>query len=208
MIFENRVDAGRRLAEQLQHHRSARPVVLALLRGGVAVGYEVAQALHAPLDIVFARKVSAPGRPEDSIGAVAPGVTYLDAPLIRQLGIGARYIELTIAEEVRVMELQRETFQKNRSPIELDGRTAILVDDGAASGATAAAAIEHVRKRNPAMLIFAAPVCAPQAVALLREMAEDVVYLAAPGDFGAVSKYYRDFTPVADEEVLDILERC
>jgi putative phosphoribosyl transferase len=205
-MFEDRAEAGRLLAGPLHHYRGERPVVLGMARGGVVVAYEVARALAAPLDVLVARKIYAPGRPEDAIGAVAPGVTYLDEPLIQHLGVGRRYIELTIEEETRVMEHQERLFHGDRPPLDITGQTVILVDDGVATGATAVAAAEAVRKRRAARVVFAAPVAAQAALPTLKEAADAVVTLETPGPFVAVSACYQDFTPVTDEEVVRALD--
>ncbi len=206
-LLKNRVEAGRQLGARLTRYRFEEPVVLALLRGGVVVGYEVARVLRAPLDVVPAGKLSRPGYPEDAIGAVAPGVTYLNERRVRELGIGSRYIELTIAEETRVIELQERAFRQGRPPLDVHGRIVVLVDDGVATGATAAAALEYVRRNEPARVIFAAPICGPAAAAFLKDRADAVVCLMTPDDFSTVARCYEDFSPVPDAEVLELLER-
>ena len=207
MLLRDRLDAGRQLAARLEGYRAQAPVVVALLRGGAIVGCEVAHALRAPVDLLLARKISAPGRPEDAIGAVAPGVTYLNELLIRRLGIGQRYIDLTIAEENRQLRRQERLFETGHPPALLQGRPAILVDDGVATGATAAAAIESVRRRGPSRVVFATPVCSPDAHVLLKARADELICLVTPPEFTAVSEYYDDFTPITDAVVLAFLNR-
>jgi predicted phosphoribosyltransferase len=157
------------------------------------------------LDLLLARKIAAPGRPEDAIGAVAPGVTYLDESFIRRLGIGQRYIDLTIAEETRQLRRQERLFEMGHPPAPLQGRLAILVDDGVATGATAAAAIESVRRRGPSRVVFATPVCSPEAHAFLKPRADELICLVIPTEFTAVSEYYDDFTPITNAEILAFL---
>ena len=207
MVLNDRVDAGRRLAARLEGYRAQAPVVVALLRGGAIVGYQIARALQAPFDVLLARKVSAPGRPEDAIGAVAPDVTYLNEALIRRLGIGQRYIDLTIAEETRQLGRQERLFETDHPPAPFQGRLVILVDDGVATGATAAAAIESVRRRGPSRVVFATPVCSPEAQVFLQGRADELICLVTPAEFTAVSEYYDNFTPITDAEVLAFLNR-
>jgi putative phosphoribosyl transferase len=205
--FRNRVDGGRKLAERLERYRDQRPVVLALPRGGVVVGYEVAAALGAPLDVVVARKVGAPGNPEYAIGAIAPGVTVLNSNVVAELGVPLDYIEGTLARETVEMERRERTYRGGRPMEPVASRTVIVVDDGLATGATAAAALESLRKLGPARLVFAAPVVAPGSATALRGRADEVVWVLAPAAFHAVGEFYDDFRATTDEEVIALLER-
>ena len=207
MSFLNRRDAGRQLATRLERFRHDEPVVLALPRGGVPVGDEIARALQAPLDIVVARKLGAPAHPEFAIGAIAPGVAMVDSDLLSQLGISPEEVTERIAMETQEMERRERKYRRGSPPFELEGRTVILVDDGLATGATARAALASIRKQGPARVIFAAPVCARDSAARLRKDADEVVCLRAPADFRAVSLHYQDFEPITDEEVLLSLDR-
>lgn len=205
MPFLDRADAGRRLAGALECFRSRSPVVLALPRGGVPVGLEVARALGAPLDVIDARKLGAPGHEELAVGAIAPGAVYVDRLLVRRLGVSAAYLEQITTAEGRELERRERLYRSGRAPLDVEGRVVILVDDGLATGATARAAVASLRQRRPAQLILAVPVGAPETVARLREVADDVVCLETPPDFRAVSLAYRDFSPTSDAEVVSCL---
>lgn len=205
MPFLDRADAGRKLAGALERFRSRSPVVLALPRGGVPVGLEVARALGAPLDVIDARKLGAPGHEELAVGAIAPGAVYVDRLLVRRLGVSAAYLEQITTAEGRELERRERLYRSGRAPLDVEGRVVILVDDGLATGATARAAVASLRQRRPAQVILAVPVGAPETVARLREVADDVVCLETPPDFRAVSLAYRDFSPTSDAEVVSCL---
>ncbi len=205
MPFLDRADAGRKLAGALERFRSRSPVVLALPRGGVPVGLEVARALGAPLDVIDARKLGAPGHEELAVGAIAPGAVYVDRLLVRRLGVSAAYLEQITTAEGRELERRERLYRSGRAPLDVEGRVVILVDDGLATGATARAGVASLRQRRPAQVILAVPVGAPETVARLREVADDVVCLETPPDFRAVSLAYRDFSPTSDAEVVSCL---
>ena len=205
MPFLDRADAGRRLAGALERFRGRSPAVLALPRGGVPVGLEVARALGAPLDVIDARKLGAPGHEELAVGAIAPGAVYVDRLLVRRLGVSAAYLEQITTAEGRELERRERLYRSGRAPLDVEGRVVILVDDGLATGATARAAVASLRQRRPAQVILAVPVGAPETVARLREVADDVVCLETPPDFRAVSLAYRDFSPTSDAEVVSCL---
>lgn len=205
MPFLDRGDAGCKLAGALERFRSRSPVVLALPRGGVPVGLEVARALGAPLDVIDARKLGAPGHEELAVGAIAPGAVYVDRMLVRRLGVSPAYLEQITATEGRELERRERLYRSGRPPLDVEGRVVILVDDGLATGATARAAVASLRQRRPAQVILAVPVGAPETVARLREVADDVVCLEMPPDFRAVSLAYRDFSPTSDAEVVSCL---
>ncbi|MCG3111652.1 MAG: dienelactone hydrolase family protein [Candidatus Manganitrophus sp. SB1] len=208
MVFKDRAAAGRRLAESLQEFRNENPIVLALPRGGVPVGYEVARALNAPLDVMIARKLGAPGQPELGIGAIAPGgVRVLNEEAIDMLGIREAEIEAIAAEEERELARRLRRFRGDRPPPALRGRTVILVDDGLATGVTAKAAIGAIRKEDPRRIIFAVPVCASDTARSLSEEVDALICLEAPPSFGAVGLWYQNFEQTSDEEVLEWLER-
>jgi putative phosphoribosyl transferase len=205
MPFLDRGDAGCKLAGALERFRSRSPVVLALPRGGVPVGLEVALALGAPLDVIDARKLGAPGHGELAVGAIAPGAVYVDRMLVRRLGVSPAYLEQITTTEGRELERRERLYRSGRPPLDVEGRVVILVDDGLATGATARAAVASLRQRRPAQVILAVPVGAPETVARLREVADDVVCLEMPPDFRAVSLAYRDFSPTSDAEVVSCL---
>jgi len=206
MSFADRVDAGRRLAAALEPFRTRNPVVLALPRGGVPIGYHVARALGAPLDVIVVRKLGAPGHEELAVGAIARGAAYIDWPIVRQLGVSHAYLDQVTAAEERELERRERAYRQGRAALPIEGRTVILVDDGLATGATLRAALSAVRSEHPARIVVAVPVGAPESVARFREMADDVVCLEMPPDFRAVSLSYDDFSPTSDAEVVECLE--
>jgi predicted phosphoribosyltransferase len=206
MIFNDRHDAGRYLASALEGYRGERPVILALPRGGVPVAAEVARALDAPLDILPARKLGVPGAEELAMGALASGAVLVDQQLMARLQVSNEMLQRIVARETAEMARQERVFRRGRPPIDVAGRTVILIDDGLATGATACAAVKALRTRSPRRIVFASPVCALDGADLLRTVADDVVCVECPPDFRAVGLWYRDFTPVSDAEVVDCLE--
>ena len=211
MIFKDRRDAGLRLAAKLQHVKDERPVVLALPRGGVPVGFEIARALDAPLDLLLVRKIGVPWQPELALGAVTDGAepqTFIDRDLAAALAIPDDYIEQETARQVTELERRRRAYCADRPPLDIAGRTAIVVDDGIATGATMRVALQAARRRNPARLVLAAPVAAPDTIAKLRPLADEVVCVDTPEGLGAIGFYYADFHQVSDAEVTEILGRA
>ena len=207
ILFEDRVDAGRQLAERLAAYAEERPVVFALPRGGVPVGAEVSRSLGAPLEVIVSRKLGAPGQPEFGIGAVAPsGVRVLNERAVRALGIEEDYLEMISARELAEAERRLKLFRGDRPYPDLERRTAILVDDGLATGVTARAALLALRRMNPRRLVLAVPVCALQTAELLRPEADDLICLLAPDNLEAVGLWYRNFEQTSDEEVVRLLE--
>jgi predicted phosphoribosyltransferase len=209
ILFEDRGDAGRRLAERLALYAEERPVVFALPRGGVPVGFEVSRSLNAPLEIVVSRKLGAPSQPEFGIGAVAPGgVRVLNERVVRALGIKEDYLSWISARESAEVERRLRLFRGDRPYPDLNGRTVILVDDGLATGVTARAALLALRYLNPRCLVLAVPVCALQTAELLRPETDDLICLLNPPDLEAVGLWYRNFEQVSDEEVVRLLEEA
>ena len=207
ILFEDRVDAGRQLAERLAPYAEERPVVFALPRGGVPVGAEVSRSLGAPLEVIVSRKLGAPGQPEFGIGAVAPsGVRVLNERAVRALGIEEDYLEMISGRELAEAERRLKLFRGDRPYPDLERRTAILVDDGLATGVTARAALLALRRMNPRRLVLAVPVCALQTAELLRPEADDLICLLAPANLEAVGLWYRNFEQTSDEEVVRLLE--
>lgn len=207
ILFEDRGDAGRQLAERLAPYAEERPVVFALPRGGVPVGAEVSRSLGAPLEVIVSRKLGAPGQPEFGIGAVTPGgVRVLNERAVRALGIEEDYLEMISARELAEAERRLKLFRGDRPYPDLERRTAILVDDGLATGVTARAALLALRRMNPRRLVLAVPVCALQTAELLRPEADDLICLLAPANLEAVGLWYRNFEQTSDEEVVRLLE--
>jgi len=208
MLFRDRTDAGRRLAQYLGHYQDKNPLILAMPRGGVVVGFEIATSLKASLDVIVARKIGAPGMPEYGIGAVAPGgVLILDEDSIRLLEIPKEEIDLIIEREREEMERRIRRYRQGRPMPKVQGQTVILVDDGIATGVTARAAIKAIQKQEPKWLALAVPVCAPDTARLLKAEVNDFICLATPADFRAISLWYDNFQQVSDEEVVNLLHR-
>ena len=205
MLFTDRYDAGRRLATALERHRVEHPLVLGLPRGGVLVGYEIAAALGADLDVLVVRKLGVPGAEEFAMGAVASGATLLNPGLVAHLGIPSSVVEVVVARELAELKRREQAYRGNRPPSHVRGRTVILVDDGLATGATAQAAVESLRRQLPRQIIFAAPVCSRDGADALRRVVDEVVCLECPEDFQAVGLWYEDFSPTSDAEVLECL---
>ncbi|HLI27301.1 MAG TPA: phosphoribosyltransferase [Chloroflexota bacterium] len=205
--FRDRREAGRLLAARLAHYRGRPDVlVLALPRGGVPVGYEVARALGAPLDVFLVRKLGVPGHEELAMGAVASGgVQVLNDDVIAGLGLSERVVAAVTARELQELERRERLYRGARPPHEVHGRTVILVDDGLATGATMRAAIHALRSRGAARIVAAVPVAPPPTCAELRAEADEVVCLVTPEPFLAVGLWYEDFTQTSDDEVRALL---
>jgi putative phosphoribosyl transferase len=209
--FADRADAGRRLAAALAHLKSEDPVVLALPRGGVAVGYEIARALAAPLDVVLVRKIGVPWQPELALGAVSDGADpqlFIDRDMSAALGIPDDYVTGETRRQLEEVERRRKIYCGERPPIALPGHAAIVVDDGIATGATMRVALRAVRARGPKRLVLAVPVAPPESLALLEDEVDETVCLQAPGGLGAIGFYYSDFHQLSDAEVTDLLARA
>jgi predicted phosphoribosyltransferase len=204
--FEDRRDAGRRLAELLLPLAGEHPVVVALPRGGVPVGREVADALAAPLEILAVRKLGAPHNPEYGIGAIAEdGTRVFDPEALAVLGVSGGVLDAIVARETAELARRVSAYRAGRPPLPLADRTVIVVDDGVATGVTDTAALRALRRKKPRRLILAVPVCAPDSAARLREEADEVVCLAEPTRLYGVGQWYRDFSQVSDEEVIAAL---
>ena len=208
-IFRDRADAGRQLADRLLDLREAEPIVLALPRGGVPVGYEIACELEAPLDVFLVRKIGAPGHRELGIGAVAQGdVRLFNESAIQMLGLDWEEIEAIVEEETAELERRLGRFRGDRPLPDLAGQSVILVDDGLATGVTALAAIRALRQLGPARIILAVPVCAAETARTMRAEVDDLICVHAPEDFMAVGLWYNNFEQTTDEEVVDLLVRA
>jgi putative phosphoribosyl transferase len=204
--FADRLAAGRELAERLRPLGAENPVVLGLARGGVPVAHEVAQALEAPLDVLVVRKIGAPGNPEYGIGAIAEGgVRVLNQQALRRLLVSVEELEAAVARERAEVEARVKRYRGERPPVEVEGRTVIVVDDGLATGGTARAALRAVRARAPRKLVLAVPVGSPDTVDALRAEADEVVCLLQPEFMWAVGLWYEHFEPTSDREIIRLL---
>ncbi|GAO38582.1 hypothetical protein SCH01S_16_01010 [Sphingomonas changbaiensis NBRC 104936] len=210
VLFDDRRDAGRRLAAAAREYAAEDPIVLALPRGGVPVAYEVAKALEAPMDMLFVRKIGAPGHPEYGIGAVVDG----DNPQVvlndiaDQLGIPAAYVEQQKRRELDEIERRRRAYLGDREPLPVKGRTVMVVDDGIATGGTVRASLRAMRHAGVRRLILAVPVAAGDTIASLRSEADEILCLATPDPFYAVGMHYRDFEQTSDDEVVRLLAQA
>jgi putative phosphoribosyl transferase len=204
--FADRRDAGRRLAERLLPLTDEEPVVVALPRGGVPVAEEVARGLGAPLEILAVRKLGAPHNPEYGIGAIAEdGTRVFDPEALAVLGIDNATLGAIVARESEELRRRVIAYRGDRPPLDLAGRTVIVVDDGVATGVTDTAALRSVRSRGPRWLLLAVPVGPPESIARLRGEADEVVCLLAPAHLYGVGQWYHDFSQVSDDEVIAAL---
>ena len=208
--FHDRFEAGRVLASRLEAYAD-RPeaIVLGLPRGGVAVAYEVARALHLPLDVFIVRKLGVPGQEELAMGAIASGgVRVLNQAVIRALGLSQADVTDVIRREEQELRRREEQFRGNRPPLDLKGKTVIVVDDGLATGATMWAAITAVRQQQPAKIVMAVPVADPSGCESFRQIADEVVCAITAEPLHAVGLWYQEFPQLTDEEVRDLLARA
>jgi erythromycin esterase-like protein/predicted phosphoribosyltransferase len=207
-LFQDRRDAGRQLAEKLQSF-AKRPdvLVLALPRGGVPVAYEVARALNAPLEVFVVRKLGVPGYEELAMGAVASGgVRVLNRDLMERVTIPGNVIDLVTERELRELQRRENLYRDNRPPVEVSGKSVILVDDGLATGSTMQAGVEALRQKNPARIVVAVPVAPTDTCEALRKFADEVICAFTPEPMQAVGRWYRDFSQTSDEEVRQLLQ--
>ena len=211
MRFTDRHEAGKRLAERLLAFKDKSPVVLALPRGGVPIGFEIARVLSAPLDLVLVRKIGAPFQEELAVGAIADGEhpeLVTDPQLVAHLDVSQEYLDEAKSAALQEIERRRHAYFGDRLPVEIAGRTAIVVDDGIATGATMLAALRATRRRKPARLVLAVPVAPHHTLAKLRSEVDETVCLDTPAYFFAVGQFYRHFPQLRDEEVTALLEQA
>lgn len=207
--FRDRSEAGRLLAERLARYE-AQPdaIVLALPRGGVPVGYEIAKTLGLPLDVFVVRKLGVPGQRELAMGAIASGgIRVLNEEVLREMPFAAAAVAEITAQETREVDRRERDYRGNRPPPELEGRVVILVDDGLATGATMLAAIAALRRKDPAKIVAAVPVCPPETMDEIARAADETDILFAPDWFRGVGQFYEDFGQVSDETVRSLLAR-
>jgi putative phosphoribosyl transferase len=209
MVFDDRADAGRKLAARLSAYAKRNDViVLGIPRGGVPVAFEVAKALEAPLDVFLSRKLGVPGQEELAFGAVASGdVRVLDQQIVESVGISEQQIEQTTQAVKKELERRERIFRGSRPPLKVEGMTAILVDDGIATGSSMRAAIQALRHLKPTRIVVAVPVAPVSTCNRLGPEVDELVCLHMPQSFFAIGQFYGDFSQVPDEEVTGLLQR-
>ncbi|HWH68115.1 MAG TPA: phosphoribosyltransferase [Candidatus Sulfotelmatobacter sp.] len=209
-IFQDRSDAGKFLAKRLKRYvEDPSLLVLALPRGGVPVGYEIARALNAPMDAFVVRKLGVPGYEELAMGAIASGgVRVLNEDVVRRLGIPDRVVEAVAAEQQEELQRREAAFRGHDKPLHIQGRKIILVDDGLATGATMRAAIRALGQHNPAAIIVAVPVGAPETCEQLRSEVDELICGQMPEPFFAIGTWYANFLQTTDDEVREFLSRA
>ena len=209
-VFRDRHEAGRFLAERLATYTDRSDVViLALPRGGVPVAFEVAAALHVPLDVMVVRKLGVPGHEELAMGAIASGgVQVVNQEVVRHLGLSQAVLESAAATEYQELTRRERAYRGNREVATVEGRTVILVDDGLATGSTMRAAVAALRQRNPARIVIAVPTAAPDTCDEMKVAVDEMVCATTPTPFYGVGQWYDDFSQTTDEEVRDLLEQA
>lgn len=210
MTFDDREDAGRRLARELSAYANREDVrVLALPRGGVPVAFEVAQALHAPLDVFLCRKLGVPSQEELAFGAVSMGgVRVVDEQIVEAVGLSKRQIDEITARERKELERRERVYRAGRPRLDVAGDTVILVDDGIATGASMFASVRALRQLKPARMIVAVPVAPPATCRKLAAEVDELICLHRPSAFYAIGQFYLEFSQLTDEEVIQLLQRA
>ncbi len=211
LSFRDRAEAGRQLAQRLMTYVAQDPVVLALPRGGVPVAFEVARALRAPLDLIFVRKIGAPGHAEFGLGAVVDGAhpqVVLNEEALGHVAVPPGYIEEETQRQLQEIERRRKHYLAGRQPVDVEARVAIVVDDGIATGSTIRAALKGLSRARPARLVLAVPVAPADTIERLRTEADEVICLMTPEPFYAVGEHYDDFRQISDREVTTLLDEA
>jgi putative phosphoribosyl transferase len=208
MSFADRVEAGARLAASLSHLSGEDVVVLAIPRGGVEVAAEIASLYGWPLDVVIPRKVGAPLNPELGLGAIAPGVRVLDDRMVQSLGVSEDYLAREIRAQEDEIRRRSESYRRGKPVVKVHGRTAVVVDDGIATGGTAIAAVRWAKTQEASRVVLAVPVAPREAVAKLSKEADEVVCLETPEPFFAVGQWYGAFPQIEDSRVVELLDRA
>lgn len=206
-MFEDRKDAGEKLASRLQKYKNNRnTIVIGLPRGGVVVAFEVSQNLHLPLDIVAPRKISMPGNPEAAIGAVTPdGNKVLDLEFISALEIKQDYLDNEISKEIEEAKRRIQVYRENKKPLDLNKKTVIVVDDGVATGSTMKAAVKSIRSQNSKKIVLAIPVAPNNFLKTIASEVDEIICLEMPESFIAVGQAYKNFTQTSDDEVMRLM---
>ncbi|WP_101065856.1 phosphoribosyltransferase [Roseovarius salinarum] len=209
--FLDRTAAGKALADELADRGYDDPVVLALPRGGVPVGIELVRALHAPMDLVMVRKIGVPAQPELAAGAIVNGddpQTVVNEEVLAHAGLSRDEVDRLGRAQLDEIRRRRQTYLRDRRPVPVKGRTAIVVDDGIATGATMRASLRAVRRRRPAWLVLAVPVAPPETCEALRKEVDEAICLLTPSFFGAIGAYYSDFGQTSDDEVIALMDEA
>jgi putative phosphoribosyl transferase len=205
MIFKDRVDGGRKLALALAHYKRENPVIYALPRGGVVLGVEIARSLDAPLDLIIVRKIGHPFSPEYAIAAVAEdGHTVANQRDVQ--AVDKTWFEENVEIQRREARRRHELYTHGRTPVSAKGKTAIIVDDGLATGLTMFGAIQEIRHMNPKKIVVAVPVAPPQTVQEVKTVVDDIVVLYMTPNFGAIGSFYSHFDQVSDDEVIELMQ--
>jgi len=207
MVFQDRHQAGQLMSDTLAGYRKGKAVVLGLPRGGVVVASALARALSLPLDVVVVKKIPSPGQPELGIGALAPdGVSYIDWKLAHRVAADEEYVKSQSIELTEQIKRKTLLYRKGRKPLDVREKTVIVVDDGAATGVTLEAAVKWLRSKKAKRIVVAIPVAPREVVARVKPEVDELIVLTAPGDFGAVGQFYKEFGQVEDEEVVKLLQ--
>lgn len=207
MVFQNRTQAGRLMAQKLKKYKNKKVVVLGIPRGGIITGKQLSEFLHCPLDVIVTKKIGAPGNPELAIGAVgAIGEPVINEELAERVGADEKYLKSQISNLKSEVARRIKEYRGDKPPLKLKNKTVIVTDDGVATGATMEAAVEVVRQQDPKKIIVAVPVIARDSLSKIEEKADEVIYLDAPLMFFAVGQFYQNFPQISDKEVEELLQ--